>query len=165
MIAFSLFLAACSSDDNNNAYVPPVGTPSNDTYVTGKVEGADFSSIIFGVSAANCQKIGSGDDQIVTILGSDMAANSITISLYGPITARDYTVNAGTNSFLNYSPGSGGVAFATTADCTGASGTITVTHVDDSKVEGTFSFTGVDTEDCAGGSKTITQGTFRGTYQ
>lgn len=164
-IAISLFFVSCGGDDDNT-YVPPVSAPpANDTYVTGKVNGNDFSSIIFGTSSAVCNKFGNGQGgEIITILGSDLAANSITISLWEVTTTGEFTVNRDTESFLNYSPGSGGLAYATSADCAIGNGTINVTYIDDVKVEGTFSFTGVDTENCAGGTKTVTEGAFRGTF-
>ncbi len=162
--AVCLFLTACSSDDDNNTYVPPTGAPTNDSYVTGKVDGADFSSIIFGTSAASCNRVSFGDGQMITILGSDLSANSITVQLWNVTTTGEIAVNRNTESLLNYSPGSGGVAFATSAECDNAVGSINVTYIDDRKVEGTFNFTGVNTEDCAGGTKTVTQGSFRGTF-
>ncbi|MFT3793804.1 hypothetical protein [Flavobacterium sp.] len=165
-IALALLMLSCNKDDdnNNNNVTPPVtNNPNSDSYVTGKVDGADFSSFIFGTSMAQCTKVGSGPDQLISILGGDMSANNITIALYGINATGTYSVNNTTNSFLNYTPGSGGVAYST-AECEGASGTITVTYIDNLKVEGTFSFTGIDTENCSGGSKTVTEGSFRGTF-
>ncbi len=165
-IAFSLCLLSCSKDDDDQPVLtPPVTTnPTNASYVTAKVDGNNFSSIIFGTSTAQCTRVSPGPEQLITILGGDMAANNITVTLYGISATGTYTVNNTTDSFLNYTPGSGGVAYAT-SECEGASGTITVTHIDNAKVEGTFSFTGIDTENCSGGSKTVTEGSFRGTYQ
>lgn len=166
LIVLSLCMLSCSKDDDNETIpTPPVTTnPTNASYVTAKVDGNNFSSIIFGTSTAQCTRVSPGPEQLITILGGDMAANNITVALYGISATGTYTVNNTTNSFLNYTPGSGGVAYST-AECEGASGTITVTHIDNIKVEGTFSFTGIDTDNCSGGSKTITEGSFRGTYQ
>lgn len=163
LVATVLFLTACSKDDDNNNVVVPT-TPNNASYVTGKVDGADFSSIIFGQSTAQCTKVGVGDNTQITILGGDLAANSITVSLWNVTAVGTYTVNNTTESVLNYSPGSGGVAYST-GECAGATGTVTVTYIDNTKIEGTFSFVGKDTENCAGGQKTITDGSFRGTFQ
>lgn len=163
-IAVSLFMVSCGGDDDNTYYPPVNNTPTNASYITGKVDGADFSSIIFGTSTANCNVIGTGDARMITILAGDLSANSITVNLVGVNSTGVINVNRNTESFLNYSPGSGGVAYATSAECDTATGTIDVTYIDDTKVEGTFSFTGVNTEDCAGGTKTITEGSFRGTF-
>ena len=163
-IAVSFFFLSCGGDDDNTYYPPVSNTPNNDSYITAKVDGADFSTILFGTSTANCNRIGTGDSQMITILGGDMSANSITVNLWNVTTTGTISLNRDTNSFLNYSPGSGGVAYATSADCATATGTINVTYIDNVKVEGTFSFTGINTEDCAGGSKTVTEGSFRGTF-
>jgi len=163
LIAVSLFFVSCGDDDDT--YYPPANpAPANSSYITGKVDGADFSTIIFGTSTATCNRVGTGDEYFITILGGDMAANSITVQLWNITAPGTYTVNRNSDSFLNYSPGSGGVAYASSAECDTATGTINVTYIDDTKVEGTFSFTGVNTEDCAGGTKTVTEGAFRGTF-
>jgi hypothetical protein len=164
-IAVSLFFVSSCGDDDDTYYPPAATTPNNASYVSAKVDGADFSSIVFGTSTAQCTRVSTGDDQMITILGGDMSANSITVTLWDINAPGTYSVDRNTNSLLNYSPGSGGVAYSTGADCDTAHGTITVTYIDNVKVEGTFSFTGVDTEDCAGGTKTVTEGSFRGTYQ
>jgi hypothetical protein len=92
-----------------------------------------------------------------------LSANSITISLWEVTTTVEFTVNGSAESFLNYSPGLVGVAYASSAGCSTANGRINITYIDNIKVEGTFSFTGVDFENCAGRTKTITEGAFRGT--
>jgi hypothetical protein len=48
--------------------------------------------------------------------------------------------------------------------CTNTNGTLQVTHSDATKIEGTFSFTGKEVregEDCSGGTKNVTNGSFR----
>ena len=163
-IALALAFVSCNKDDDSVAE-PVNNTPDSASYITGKVDGADFSSIIFGTSTAQCSRIGTGSEQLITILAGDMSANSIVVTLAGVSNTGEIAVNKNTDSFLNYSPGTGGVAYATSADCDNATGTINVTHIDGTKVEGTFSFTGVNTDNCGGGSKTVTEGSFRGTYQ
>ena len=165
-LALSVFFISCGGDDDNTYYPPVNQAPANDSYITGKVDGADFTTIIFGTSTAVCNKIGTGEGgQQIVIFGGDLSANSITVTLWNVTSTGTITVNRNTNSLLNYFPGSGGVAFATSAECDTANGTINVTYIDENKVEGTFSFTGVDTENCAGGTKTVTEGAFRGTFQ
>jgi len=163
-IAIALFLVSCG-DDDDDTYVPPTTAPTSASYVTGKVDGADFSTIIFGTSTAQCSKANPGPDQFITVFGGDLAANSITIGLSAVTTTGTYELNQNTNSFCNYSAGSGEIAYATSAECNTAHGTVVVTYMDNVKIEGTFSFTGVNTEDCAGGTKTVTEGSFRGTFQ
>lgn len=165
-ILLSLCALSCSSDDDDAVVVPtPVNNnPNGDSFITAKVNGNNFSTYIFGVTAATCNLVNPGDEQLITILGGDLAANNITINLWNVTTTGTITVNRNTNSLMNYTPGSGGVAYATSAECDNATGTINITYIDDLKVEGTFSFTGVNTDNCDGGSKTVTEGKFRGTF-
>jgi len=157
MAAVLFILNSCNKDDDNTPapYVPAANT----SFVKGTVEGTAFSSL-----TASCSKAGSGADAVVTILGADLAANSISLVLVGITATGTYDVNNATNSVLNYSPGSGGVAYST-GECSAASGTITVTAIDATHVEGTFSFTGKDTDNCdTGATKTVTNGTFKGVF-
>jgi uncharacterized protein DUF6252 len=163
LTASAVLLSACSSDDNNNGTpVNPNPVPANASYVKGKVDGASFTSLIFGTSTATCSRSGTGSGAYITILGGDMAANSITVYLHGIATVGTHTVNSGTDSLLNYSPGSGEFAY-NTGNCDAASGTINITAVDETHIEGTFSFVGKDTEDCSA-TKTITEGSFKGVF-
>lgn len=157
-IAASFFIVASCSKDDAPAATPVF--PVNNSFVKGKVDGVAYNSIV-----TSCSKAGSGADALITILGGDLGANSITVVLSRITAPGTYTVNNTTDSLLNYSPGSGGVAYST-GECEAASGTITVTTIDDTHVEGTFSFTGKDTENCDSGvTKTVSEGSFKGTFQ
>lgn len=157
LIAFSLLaLGSCNKDD---AAATPV-FPTSNSFVNGKVDGVPYASLV-----TSCSKAGSGSSAVITILGGDVAANSISVVLSGITATGNYPVNTETESLLNYSPGSGGVAYST-GECSGASGSITVTAIDETHVEGRFSFTGKDTENCDSGvTKTVTEGTFKGVFQ
>lgn len=160
LTASIILVTSCNKDDapaNNTSAVP-----ANSSFVTGKVDGAAFSSIIFGTSTASCSRSGTGIDAVVTVLGGDLAANSITVLLYGNVRPGTYTVNNNTDSLLNYTPSAGQFAYST-GSCDAATGTITITVADDTHVEGTFSFVGKDVEDC-NPTKTVTEGTFKGIY-
>jgi len=164
LVASLIFLASCNKDDDAPAIYNPVA-PANASYVTAKVDGADFSTLVFGTSTASCSRSGSGSNNQITILGADLSANSITIALFGVTATGTYTVNNTTDSVLNYSPGSGEIAY-TTGICQAGTGTIIVTALDETHIEGTFSFTGKDGENCGdnGGIKTVTQGVFKGVF-
>jgi len=155
-----LLLNSCNKDDDNPTPFPVV--PANTSFITAKVNGANFTTLLFGTSTASCSRSGTGTSAMITILGGDMSANSITIFLDGNVGVGTQTVNITTNSLLNYSPGSGDQAFST-GSCVGATGTINITASDETHIEGTFSFTGKETDDCSL-SKTVTQGTFKGVF-
>ena len=150
-----VLLNSCSKDSTtNNVPVSP-----NNSFVKGKVDGASYSSLV-----ASCSRLGSGTAAAITILGGDATGNSITLLMVGIAAPGTYTVNNVSDSVLNYSPASGGVAYST-GECSASSGTITVTAVDATHIQGTFSFVGKDTGNCdTGATKTITEGSFKGIY-
>ena len=152
-----ILLASCNKDDDAPTNYNPI-TPTS-SYVRGTVAGAAFSSLV-----ASCSVAGSGSDRVITILGGAGFGDSLTVILYGINAPGTYAVNNSTNSLLNYSPASGDVAYST-GECAAASGTITVTVMDATHVEGTFSFTGKDSDNCdTGATKTVTNGTFKGVF-
>ncbi|RXR20486.1 hypothetical protein EQG63_00720 [Flavobacterium amnicola] len=164
MVALTLVLSSCSNDDPAPAPAPtPI--PANSSVVTAKVNGAAFSSVIFGVSSATAQKMGTGPDTIITVLGSNFSASSISITLHGVTATGTYTLDSTTDSVIAYTPGSGDAAYGT-GICSGVSGTVVVTSISDTKIEGTFSFTGKDGENCdTSETKTVTEGSFKGVFQ
>ncbi len=147
-------LNSCSKDSTtNNVPVSP-----NNSFVKGKVDGASYSSLV-----ASCSRVGSGTTAAITILGGDATGNSITLLMVGIAAPGTYTVNGTANSVLSYLPASGGVAYST--ECSAASGTVTVTSVDATHIQGTFSFVGKDSENCdTGATKNITEGSFKGIF-
>lgn len=149
-----LILASCNKDDAPAAN--PTGLTSS--FVNGKVAGVSYASIV-----TTCSKTGSGSSVVVNILGGDIAGNSLTLVLFGITAPGTYTIDNSTDSVLNYSPSTGGIAYST-GECENATGTVTVTAYDQTHIEGTFSFIGKDPENCSA-SKTITEGTFKGIYQ
>lgn len=90
--------------------------------------------------------------------------HTMTVVLIGVSAPGTYEVNSDTNTTLGYAEETSGTDVSwDTGDCEGASGTITVTTLTDTKVEGTFSFTGANDEAC-GDQKVVTNGSFRGTF-
>lgn len=165
IVALTVVLSSCNNDDPAPAPAP-TPLPANSSVVTAKVNGSAFSSVLFGVSSATAQKIGTGPDTIITVLGSNFSANSITISLHGVTETGTYNVNSSTDSVLAYTLGSGGGTAYGTGICSGVSGTVVVTSISDTKIEGTFSFTGKDGENCdTSETKTVTEGSFKGIFQ
>lgn len=164
--AFTLVLSSCSSDSDGG------GSSSLDTYITAKVDGVSFETAsIQGQSVGVAMKQGTGDMQLITISCGDQTSfddqnyKAIYIALVGPVTAGStYQVNSSTNNTLGYTETNGDVDVTwDTGDCENATGTITVTSISDTKIEGTFSFTGSDQNQCSS-QKTVTNGKFRGTF-
>ncbi len=157
LVVFAVIITSCSKDDAPaQIQVPAIGN-----YITAKVDGADFSTTIFGVSTANGSRSGSGDFTLIQVLGADINSNSIAINLLGITTTGTYTLDGNSDSVIAYTPPTAGAAYGT-GGCAGAIGTITVSYLDSAKIEGTFSFTGKDVDNCAtSATKTVTNGSFR----
>ncbi len=161
LVFFVAVITSCSKDDDNSSTPTPV-TPSG-SYITAKVDGADFSSIIFGVSTATANRIGTGEDTLIMVLGGDLATNSISINLLGISAPGTYALNPSLDgTTIGYVSSSAATSWDT-GNCD-ASGTLTVTALDNTKIEGTFSFVGKNGENCAAAAKNITNGAFRGVF-
>lgn len=157
LIALTVILSSCSKDSSSSS------TPATPTgsYITATVDGASFSTTIAGISTASGSRSGSGEFTLIQVVGADINSNSIAINLLGITTTGTYTLNSGSDSVIAFTPPSGGAAYGT-GGCEGASGTMNVTFLDDTKIEGTFSFTGKDVDNCAtSATKTVTNGSFR----
>lgn len=163
LVAFAVIISSCSKDDT------PAQTqvPATGSYITAKVDGADFSSTVFGVSTATANRVGTGPNALIQILGADLGGNNISITLIdlNLVAGQTYTLNPSLDgSVIAYvSTTSGGAAFGT-GICEGSTGTLVVTAYDNTKIEGTFSFTGKDGENCSATAKAITNGSFRGVF-
>lgn len=156
----TLLFTACSSDDNGGST-----SSSLDTYITAKVDGVAFKNTISGVAMKN----GTGEMSLITIQCAnasslaDQQFESIHVILVGISATGTYPVNSGTNNTLAYIENHTTNNSWDTGDCEGVSGTITVTKLTATVVEGTFSFTGANDENCSD-TKVITEGKFKGTF-
>ena len=163
-VTFSSLLISCGGDDDLPP-VTPVTPPANSSFIKAKVDGQAFSSYIFGTSAASANISNAGPQQLIQVLGSNLNANNISITLLGITEAGTYQINPSNDgSVMAYTPGTGGVAYST-GECSGSGGTIVITTLSSTKIEGTFSFIGKDSENCGSGvTKTVTEGSFRGVF-
>jgi len=94
LIAASFFaVASCSKDDDNNNQVPVTPVPANTSFVTATVDGAAFTSILFGTSIASASRSGSGDMTLIQVLGSNFSADNIALNLLGITTTGTYTID------------------------------------------------------------------------
>lgn len=165
LVVLAVFITSCSKDDP--APTPtPTPIPASGSFITATVDGTAFSTLIFGVSTATANRVGTGPDALIQVLGSDLAGNALSINLI------DLNIIAGQTYTLNPSLDGSVMAIVTTAsnaawgtgNCEGSTGTITITAYDNTKIEGTFRFTGKDGDNCSAPAKTITNGSFRGVF-
>jgi uncharacterized protein DUF6252 len=167
LAALAIALSSCSSDSDGGG-----GSSSLDTYISAKVDGANFETTSFqGQSLGVATKSGSGDSQAIIVSCSNATDvtsqnfEAIHIAIIGPVTVGNtYDVNSNTNTTLGYVMANPSNVSWDTGDCDGATGTITITALTDTKIEGTFTFTGAKDDDCAS-HKVVTEGEFRGTFQ
>ncbi len=149
-------LVSCSKDSDSPAPQPEI--PVTGSYMRASVDGAAFTTKTSDGENVFVLKSGLG----VQITGNSSALTKvIPIYIDGTPQVGTYTLTASSDSSLEYVEGP---VYYNAAGCTGASGTITITVVTDTKVEGTFQFVGKDTDNCARISKTITNGSFRAVY-
>lgn len=163
LVGLTVLLSSCSKDDDNSSPTPANLAPTSGSYITAKVDGADFSSVIFGVSTATANRIGTGEDTMIIVLGGDLATNSISINLMGISAPGTYPLNPSLDGTAIGYVSSNAAASWDTGNCD-ASGTLTVTALDNTKIEGTFSFVGKNGENCTAAAKNITNGAFRGVF-
>ncbi|RZJ35944.1 MAG: hypothetical protein EOO51_03765 [Flavobacterium sp.] len=159
-LAFAMS-TSCNNDDNNGGG----GSTPDGTYIKGKIDGTSWQSLeIAGQSVAIATTMGSGVDRVILVNGSgDMSGtDSMVIQLIGIDAPGTYDINPDTNSLLAYVKTSEDKSYDT-SDCSAATGTVTITTINDTKIEGSFSFTGKVDEDCSQ-TKTVTNGTFRGVF-
>ncbi len=158
MVFATVLTFSCSSDDNG-------GGGSGDisgSYLHAKVDGTQFKAEVQGFSTVGASRIGTGEGQIISIIGGTIDGTNVSISLMGINTAGTYTLNPDSDSVMAFTT-AGGIASYGTGICAGSTGTIIISTVNDEKIEGTFSFTGKDGELCSS-TKMVTEGKFRGVF-
>ena len=168
--ALALVLTACSGSDDDGG-----GGSSLSTYINAKVDGVQFNTTtISGQPAGVATKSGSGDLQLIAISCSDATAlndpdfKALQVVIVGQVAAgQTYQISPSSQSILSYSVNIDGSSNNDsewdTNNCEGATGSITITALTDTKIEGTFSFTGKKENEC-GSQKVVTNGEFRGTF-
>ncbi len=162
-VAIMSLMSSCSSDDNGDGG----STPSTGNFVKAKIGGSGFSAS--GEFAPGAVSNGSlalqgakSDGTAIIIQLATFGDTRLAVGTYnvGPTADSDsYVGTLTTTSFSNNT-----VLTYNSAICDSANGTIEITTSNTEKIEGKFSFKGVevrDNEDCSGGTKNVTEGTFR----
>lgn len=150
------FATACSSDDGGS------GTGgSSGSYIHAKVDGSSFKAEVMDHSTVIALRMDSGDGILVQLSGADANANAMNIILFGITEPGTYDIGPDSDSVLAYL-GNSNQSFDT-GECAGATGTVTITEISETKVKGTFQFTGKSEENgCS--AKTISEGKFQGIF-
>lgn len=147
-------LTACSGDDGGG----DGGGSNMATYIKAKVDGQAFTTFeTNGFLSAIAEK----DGDAIYVIGSATDGTAMTITLTG-ITAPGTYVIDGTEGNNGIAYVANDVAYSSITTCENHEGSVTITTINDTKIEGSFSFTG-NKNDCSG-SKSITNGKFRGTF-
>ncbi len=171
LVAATTFVS-CSKDDAPAPAAPPAVAGTNGSYIeSGSADNAPFTTVIMGQSAAIAQRITAPNGvELIGMHGTHVSltdtsgSRTISISLEGITEPGTYTLNSESDSVLSYDLYLNNVLTTySTNQCSGSTGTITITAIDATKFEGTFSFTAKE-EGCTV-AKTVTSGSFRGIFQ
>lgn len=162
-LLITVTVSSCSSDDDGGGSGPATGG-----FIKSKVAGDNFQS-------DDLTTVGTYNSGAMVLQGTTLDGKSVTIQLYaldGSLETGTYNMNA-TNANDAYT---GSLNYATvdlntfttqsynSVNCENADGTLEITFIDATKIEGTFSFVGKEVkmdESCNGATKNVTDGSFR----
>lgn len=159
ILALSICLTSCSGDDDNGSTNNNNNNPSGE-FVKAKVGGQNFSSstTFDAVAASN------PNASTLVIQGSDDSGKAIQLMIMNLNGTGTYNVTNMQNGQALYTTVNPFASYSSAAG-NGASGEIKITLIDDTKVEGTFSFTGRKVEEGSTETVTVTDGEFRANIQ
>lgn len=166
-LVFAMILAAtvssCSNDDDNG------GSSSTPTggYIKAKIDGANFEATGPYVIA----QYDNGSFQIAGVKTDGTTLNvNVGTGVTGLEAGKEYNLSAtndpSTSNYFGsmyYAIISGGTADTyNSAACDNTDGILKITSVSATQIEGTFSYKGKKvSDDCSGGIKNVTEGSFR----
>jgi hypothetical protein len=150
------FFMLLSCDDDEETTVPD-NTPQG-SYIRATIDGKEFSTNVDGIETVVVTNLYGS----IQITGTNSIGDVIQLNLDEVTVPGTYTVNNDSASLLVYSDFNNTKEYGT-GPCDDASGTVVVTAITDTKIEGTFMFTGREFEDCSS-AKTVSNGSFRGVF-
>ncbi|MGV3461220.1 MAG: DUF6252 family protein [Flavobacterium sp.] len=158
LVSLSFFAASCGDDDSGSTN----NTNPGGEYVSAKVNGEAFgSSTLFDAVAAS-----NPNATTLVVQGSDNGGNAIQIMLLNFDGEGTYNLSNMINGQLLYTKLQGTTAISYSSAAEGsANGTAEITLVDDTKVEGNFSFTGRRVQEGSTETVNVTEGSFRANFQ
>lgn len=154
VLAVTTMVTSCSSssDDGGGGGSTAVGT------MKAKVAGANWSSMSMATSATH-------QNSVLIVQGSDATGKAIQLMIAGVTAPGTFTISDTSNiqaiasyTQANISNPAASLVFATPYEGSGNVGTITVTALTATNVQGTFSFTGKNQN--GSDTKAITNGVF-----
>lgn len=157
-MALVTILSSCGGSDDNGG-----GGSGSGGFVKAKVDGASFAAsgqLVMGQIAE-----GNFSMQGVTTAGTSIAINVFAYD--GTLETGVYNLSAASNNdnytgSVSYNMVSGTTATVyNSLGCDTGIGSVEITFIDATKIEGKFSFNAKNTETCQGAAKNVTAGTFR----
>ena len=167
-VGFAIILSSCTKEE---AAASTSAVPTTGTYINAKVDGADFTTIIAGQSAGSAVRNVQGGLNIILVSGSSVSVSNVQSQKNIALSLNDITApgtyplkgtsgNAGVYSDVN---GASTTSYSSAGDCQGATGSVTITSISATQIEGTFNFVGKKDGACSA-TKTVTEGSFRGVF-
>lgn len=166
LLVVTSILTSCSSDDSSGG--SGFSGPATGTFIKAKAAGSNFL-------AEGQLAVGNYSNGALVLTGSSTTGKNIGIQLYSMTSSlavgtynmnatQDGNVSTGNLQFTDVNMSTFAVTPYSSVNCDNATGTLEITFIDATKIEGTFSFVGkevMESEACTGGTKNITNGSFR----
>ncbi len=139
-LLFSVTISACDSSD---PAAEATGT------MEAKIDGADWQA-----DNATATKVGAAGFSTIMIAGANTSTEVVTISLLNVSSTGTFDLSSTQLASMSWTPGSVPIDQVYNAQ----TGSVTITRLDDDRVEGTFFFNGRRSSD--NGTVGVTQGSF-----
>ena len=164
VLALTTIISSCSKSDSDGGN----SGPATGSFVKANVIGSGFLS-------EGQLAVGSYSNGSLVLTGSTTTGKSIGIQLftvggnlavgtYNLSASQDASVLAGGLTFIDINLSTFASVSYSSVNCENTNGSVQITFIDATKIEGKFSFVGKEVkedESCNGATKNITNGTFR----
>ncbi|OYU81654.1 MAG: hypothetical protein CFE23_04075 [Flavobacterium sp. BFFFF1] len=154
-----MFIAfSCSSDSDGGG-----GATASAGTITASIAGSGFTSI---AAATQAERVSAGGTTTITLLGANASGKTISLILNGVSAAGTYDIGGdnliaivGTYVDLDMQNPQGSPTYVAPTEGGAVKGSITISELTDTKIVGTFRFTGTN-QNNANDTKEITNGAF-----
>lgn len=134
----ALLFIACDSNDSDG-----------DEFAMGTME-AEIDGVTWQAANANANRVEAGPISTLTIAGATASVEALSIALVNVTAAGTYSLSSGSSASFTREANFSGIYNST-------SGSVTISHIDEETVEGTFSF---EARNTAGETISVTNGRF-----